>query len=277
MKFNHMAVLRETLARMSTAQLEDMLREELRKAQPDGTLVRLIGSVLQERDGETPPQLSPGVRAAWEDYLQKNQAPPPRTLRFRSRLVKAASLILVLLAFLLLLPREASAKNFFERVIAWTEDVFSLISPGEKQASAGEYVFRTDNPGLQEVYDQVTALGVTTPVVPMWLPEGYELVECMVTETPTKSYMTATFFNGVSKAVFQVDVYSGNISSSYSKDETNIQLIEKNGIAHTVMYNKAFWVVVWTRDNIECTIVIDCQEDALHSILGSIYTMEDSR
>ena len=40
-----------------------------------------------------------------------------------------------------------------------------------------EYVFETDHPGLQQIYDAVVEMGVTEPVVPMWVPEGYDLVE----------------------------------------------------------------------------------------------------
>ena len=275
MKTNSMAVLRERLEQLETAPLDALLREELKKDAPDGQLVRLIGSILKERNAAVP-EISPKVRQAWARYQRNTRTSRARPGAHRRRLVQAAALVLVLLCLMLLLPREASAKHFFRRVIDWTEDVFSLASPSETGAAAPEYRFRTDHPGLQQVYDQVTALGVTAPVVPMWLPEGYELTACTVTKTPSKSYITAVFFDGTSEAVYQLEIYAENVESLYSKDHRNIQIFEKHGIEHAAIYNNDFFVAVWATENVECFINIECREDILDRILESIYTMEDS-
>lgn len=276
MKFNNVAVLRETLEQMETQQLDERLHAELRKEQPDGQLVCLIGSVLWERERDTLPEIDENIQRAWEQYQEKTQPKPKKLKPMNCFLLKAASLILVLLTLSALLPQKAEASNFFQRFIAWTSDVFSLLSPADNGKRDEAYVFRTDNPGLQEVYNKVTELGVTVPVVPMWLPEGYELVECVVNKAPNKTYMTATFSDGITDLVYQLDKYAGNITSSYSKDENNIRVIERGGIDHTLMHNKDLLVAVWTIENVECSIGLDCQEDVLTQILESIYTMEEN-
>ena len=193
MKFDNMAVLRETLERMETEQLDEMLLEELRKDNPNGNLIRLIGSVLRERDWDSCPEINENIRQAWEQYQNKQQPVHTKPRPIPGFLLKAASVLLVLFTLLAIMPQDAKAMNFFERFIAWTEDVFSLISPVESRQQENAYVFQTENPGLQEVYDKVMELGVTVPVVPMWIPEGYELTECKVTETPTEAYLFASF------------------------------------------------------------------------------------
>lgn len=276
MKIDNIAVLRDTLEQMETQQLDALLLEELRKESPNGELIRLISSVLKERDRNMVPEIDANIQQAWERYQRKSQPVHKKPKHLHSWLLKAASLILVLLALFTLLPQEAKAMSFFERFVEWTESVFSLISPSEAKNREAEYVFQTDNPGLQEVYDKVTELGVTIPVVPMWLPEGYELVECIFTKTPAKRYMTATFSNGETNVVYQLDVYSDNVTCDYYKDGAEIRIVEKNGIKHTIMHNEDLPVAVWAIENIECTIVIDCQEDVLNRILKSIYTMEEN-
>ena len=275
MKFDNLAVLRENMERMETQQLDTMLHEELRKEQPDGQLIRLIGSVLRERERDTIPEITPEIQKAWELYQMKTEQ-HSRSKRVRTYVVRAASLILVLLTLAALLPREAEAMNIFERFIAWTSDVFSLLNPAESGKQEEPYEFRTDNPGLQEVYDKVTELGVTVPVVPSWLPEGYELTDCRITETPIQKYMSAFFSNGTVDAVYELSIYNGNITSVYSKDGSNVQVVEKDGVEHTIIYNNDLLVAVWTRENIECSIGLDCKEDVLNRILESIYTMEDN-
>ena len=276
MKFNTVTALRGTLAAMETPQLDALLLEELRKDVPSAQRIRLISSILKERDRELAPQIDDNARRAWEAYLEKSARVKPKPGRMKPILVKAASLILVLLTLMALLPQKAEASNFFQRIIAWTEDVFSFASSREETAPQEAYVFRTDNPGFQEVYDQVVELGITDPVVPMWLPEGYELVGCEVINNPTKTYLTATFSNGQKDAVYQLDIYSDNITTRYYKDGTIIQEEEKHGITHTILRNNDLLVAVWTIDNIECSIFIDCPEDTLIRILESIYTMEDN-
>lgn len=271
MKINTIAALRENLERMETRQLDAMLHKELKKETPDGQLVRLIGSVLKEREKDVIPEIDDRIQQAWDQYRQVHKRPAG----VNRRLVKAASVILVLIAFLMLLPQQASARNFFERIMDWTEDIFSLTSPGENQGRDTDYVFQTDNPGLQEVYDQVTELGVTVPVVPMWLPEGYELTECDIKSTPTNKFLLTTFSDGNSDLLFEIKIYSTNVTHDYFSNGTEKMSFEKNGVAYTVFRNNNLWVAVWTTENIECSIFIDCQEDILFRILESIYTTEE--
>lgn len=276
MKIENVAVLRATLEGMETPQLDAMLLEELRKSSPNGELIRLISSVLKARDLDLVPEVDDNIQQAWIRYQSKALPVHKKSKRVSNWLVKAAVVILVLFAVAVAIPQEAKAMNLFERFMAWTEDVFSLISPSEPKSRAAEYVFRTDNPGLQEVYDKVTELGVTVPVVPMWLPEGYELVECVLSYVPTKKYITATFSNGETKAVYQLNLYSSNVTNKYYKDARPIYIEEKNGIEHSIINNQDILVAVWTIDNIECSISIDCQGVTLNRILKSIYMVEDS-
>ncbi|MBR4289514.1 MAG: DUF4367 domain-containing protein [Oscillospiraceae bacterium] len=276
MKFDNVAVLRENLEQMETQQLDEMLHMQLRKDQPDGQLIRMIGSVLRERERDRQPEITPEIQKAWERYQKLTQPPTRKPKSMRSTLVKAASIILVLLILAALLPREAEAESFFDRFIAWTSDVFSLLSPVEKGKQQDIYEFRTDNPGLQEVYDKVTELGVTIPVVPSWFLDGYVLKSCKITETPTKTYMSVVFTNGELDAVYELNVYNGNLTSAYTKDENIVRILEMNNIEHTLMHNKDLLLAVWEIENIECAINIDCEEDELNRILKSIYTMEEN-
>lgn len=272
MKTEKIAVLRVTLEGMETPQLDAILLEELRKESPNGDLIRLISSVLKKRD--MAPEIDANIQKAWERYQRKSLPVHKKPKRISNWLIKAAVVILVLFAVADIVPQEAKAMNFFERFIAWTEDVFSLVSPAEPKARNAGYVFCTDNPGLQEVYNQVTELGVTIPVVPMWLPEGYELVECKTEEIPGKTALHAGFSNFEKFIVYELAVYSDNITRNYYKDGINVRETEIDGTTYSIIRNNDLFIAVWTKENIECSIFIDCQEDILNRILESIYMME---
>lgn len=270
-EFNNTS-LRETLEQLPTPELDAMLRKELGKEPPDEYAVRLILKVLREREADYPIESNEQIDKAWKEYEKKTAPDQPI---FRTPLLKAAAILLVCGLLLFTLPQEASAGSFFDRIAAWTESIFELFSPSDSGKAQKEYVFETDHPGLQELYDTVTELGVTVPVVPMWLDEGYELVDCKVINTPTTQKVSATFFGDGKEIVFELNIYSKNIAREYHKNEPDVEDFESNGVFHNIFQNEGLWTVVWARDNIECSIFIECQEDVLHQIIDSIYTMEE--
>ena len=187
--------LRGVIEQMSTEQLDEMLQHELEKESVDESAVHLIMEVLEKRDQDIPVEINPQIAAAWEKYQTRASVQSRVKFSFRSWPVRIAAAVAVVIALALAMPQSAEAEGFWERLSRWTDSIFEFFAPGD-EVVAQEYVFKTDNPGLQQVYDAVTALGITDPVVPMWLPEGYELLQCEVTETPSKSFVHSRFENG---------------------------------------------------------------------------------
>ena len=250
------AALRRTLEQYDTPKLDGMLRQALEKEPPDGPMVRAILRVLREREGNTVPaagRKTPGA-GVW--------------------LGRAAAVAAVVFLLLLAVPQPVAAETFFERLMRWTDSIFELFSPGEERAEP-EYEFRTDNPGLQRIYDAVTDLGITAPVVPMWIPEEYELVKCKLSDTPTYAGILAEFASAQGSLLIKIDLNFDNVAYEYYKDDAQVEIVEMAGTDHCIMYNDGLWVVVWTRDNIKGFIRVDCQEDVLSEILRSIYVMEE--
>lgn len=264
--------LRESLVQLPTPQLDAMLRAELEKEPPDQNTVKLILSVLREREADFPVESNAQIDRALEDYQEKTA---PAKSKTGSTFLKAASVLIVCGVLLFALPQEANARSFFDRVAAWTESIFELFAPGDSGSALREYEFHTDHPGLQELYDTVTELGVTVPVVPMWLDEGYELRSCEVTSMPSATKVTAIFENGDKEAIFELRIYAQNIAREYHKDDPDAVRYESNGVVHNIMQNEGLQIVVWVTDNIESFIAIDCQERTLCEILDSIYAMEE--
>lgn len=261
--------LRETLEQLPTPQLDAMLHAELEKELPDNDMVRLILKVLREREADFPIVMNDQIRSAWNKY-EKKTAQASRD--FNPALLKVASILLLCGLLLFALPREAAADSFFQRIAAWTDSIFELFS---RKEPAREYVFQTDNPGLQELYDTITELGVTVPAVPMWLDEPYELEYCNRYVTPTNAKVIASLLYEQSEVIFEYNIYSDNISREYHKNDPEAEKYESNGIDHYIFQNDTSWMIVWTRDNIECSIFIECQEESLYRTLDSIYTLEN--
>ena len=265
--------LRGVVEQMSMEQLDEMLQHELEKESVDESAIRLIMEVLEKRDQDMPVEINPQVATAWEKYQTHTSVQRRAKFSFRSWPMRIAAAIAVVIVLALAVPQSAEAEGFWERLSRWTDNIFEFFTPGDEMV-AQEYIFETDNPGLQQLYDTVTAMGITDPVVPMWLPDGYELLQCEVTETRSKTIVHSRFENGKNIAVFDLTIRDTESPRQYSKDEENAKIREIADIEHTILHNETWWTAAWTRDRLECAIYIDCQEETLYKILKSIYTME---
>ena len=118
MQDNSIASLRELLETMPTAQLDQMLQEELEKEKPDGNAVRMILRVLREREKDVPVEITPEVQEAWEKYRRNTASLDSRKgrRRFSIWLIRMGSLAAILSLVIFSVPQEAEAESFFEKL-----------------------------------------------------------------------------------------------------------------------------------------------------------------
>ena len=155
---------------MTTAQLDELLQTELRKDLPDEEVVLPI-----------------------LESLKKREQKPCRKNRW---IISAAAIAAVLVLLITILPKTVGANSFWNAMLHVTDSIVQFFAPGDSPDSTeAEYVFETDNPGLQQMYNKVVSLGVTDPVVPMWLPEGYELVQFKFSNLDGTAKIIALFKN----------------------------------------------------------------------------------
>lgn len=275
MKVHNVIGLRESLEGLETEKLQAMLQAELERDTPDPDSVRLILSVLEERETEESSQLTEEKEVAWQKYQKKVSGLKKKPAKHWNVLARAASVVLIIGVLFAAIPGQANAKTFWEMLQRWSNNVLEYFDRDRIKAEQ-EYLFQADNEGLQQVYDAVVELGVTEPVVPMWLPDEYDLTELTVNHTPLSQWVLARFSIQENEIIYKVSLYKGEPAHQYYKDDTHYETYEQNGVTYNIARNIGRWVAVWTKENIECSITIDCQEDTLRRILESIYVMEES-
>lgn len=273
MKQNNTASLRELLEQMSTQQLDEMLDRELHGESIDEDAVRMIMSVLREREKEYHVTITPEMEEAWTQYRENVEALERETSavkRVRTWLLRAASAVAVLVLLLSVVPQQVSAERFWDRLVRWTDEIMEFFGSGSAEVQAEKDIFQTENEGLRQIYDAAVAEGITEPEVPAWLPVGSTLLELKVERGTSKTVLYARFQDGDQEITYQMHIFDMDISHKYQKDDAQIQELEMNGTTYYIMRNNDFWSVVWTKKNIECSIFIHCQEEVLQKILGSI-------
>lgn len=266
---------------METQDLAEILRTELGKECPDRDVALGILNILEERDTKGPLREDIDVDAVWERFLARREqfsaaieacVPKKRPRRW---IPKAAVAAVLVAALLLVAPPVLGAENIFELVGRWTQDIFMLIDPAATVTQPQEeYVFKTDHPGLQQLYDTVVEQGITQPIVPMWVPEECELEELKVTTAPTgiKIYARLVSNNGYIAVTYKG--YLNKTHDQYTIDEGDGIEYEFGGTKHYITPNEDAWIVAWSVDGDACSIITTYNEENLYRILDSIYAEE---
>ena len=199
-----------------------------------------------------------------------------RLLGYARPYIKEFIVVLVVMLLFSAIPQDAHAESFWGMLQRIGDAAMEYLSLDERYLVAEDnYVFATDHPGLQRVYDAVVELGIKEPVVPMWIPEEYHLEKISITETPMMTGVCVSFWDNQHELVYQLSSYIGEPAHQFYKDDTNYEIWELNGIDYHVARNNEWWIVVWERENTECFLALDCQEEDLWRILDSIYATED--
>lgn len=279
MESNNVTSIRQLLENMSTEELREMLDKELHAQQVDGDAIRLLLQILRERQKDVVVEMTPNLERAWEKYQRdtdKIWQASRRTARIRTLVTRAAAAAAVLVLLLVpMLPQEAGAESLWDALARWTAEIVEFFGPEDNTHRIVGYEFKTENPGLQQVYDAVTALGVTDPVVPMWLPEGYEIIELWQDVTRAKTRIHASFGMDGNVLVFSIDIYDMDVSHKYQKSGIETNVYEYGGVKHVFLQNNNKTSIVWERTDVECLLVGSCQEDTWYRIIDSIYSTED--
>ncbi len=272
MKEKDIAVRREELEKLSTLDLDRILRAELDGDTPNRENILLILSILEDRDPTDPQNRPEGAAEAWNAFVNRTGYPRPiekpirKTRKWYVPVAAAAAVVLILL---MAVPQTVGAENIFEILGRWTRDIFCLFDI-EGTSSNDEYIFETDHEGLQQVYDAVVALGVTDPIVPTWIPNGYILKEMRLVSPNEHTKVYAKFENQDYYIQFVVEIYSVERSNKYTKDDIGALTFDFSGVYYSVVPNGDTWKATWNYGVAECSLVTNDTQQVLCQILNSI-------
>lgn len=262
--------LHKAWSEMSTAQLDEKLQQELRKEKPAEEVVLGIMRILQEREADCPVEITEEIHDAWERYSER-RATPKKSDRKRIWFASVAAAAIICIV-VMTVPQTVGAESIFDVFFRWTESVFEFFTPGQDVPKPStEYVFQTDHPGLRQVYDKVTELGVTEPIVPMWVPESYELIEMKITQIRNISKVYVILQFNDSNIALSYRISADIRASEYEKEDTSVDVYEYMDVHHYIMDNDQNILVTWIADGAECSISTDLEKKEVYKIVKSIY------
>ena len=272
---NRNKLLHNAWSEMPTSELDRQLQLELQKEEPEEEVVLGIIRVLQEREENCAVEVTKDIQDAWNRYHEKT-VKPKKTTRKCKWFIRAAA-VAVFGFVILAIPQTVGAESLLDVFFRWTESVFEFFAPEDEATNPTvEQMFQTEHPGLQQVYDQLSEMGVTEPVVPMWLPEGFELTE-LKTIPMFESKAVRTIFRSEDNFIILSYRMSADIlPSKYEKEVSGVEVYEPLDVCHLIMDNDENILVTWAVDGVECAINTDIEKEEVYKLIDSIYRMEIS-
>lgn len=262
---------REELEGLSTEQLDMLLQAELQKESPDEEVVLSILDVLHKRENAPAADVSEGMSAT-PGKNKGHNSPPVKKIGKQRWLLSATAVAAAVCLIVMALPRAVGAESIFDVLFRWTSTVFQFVKPDTNESTPkAADSFTTNNPGLQQLRDELAALGIADPVVPMWVPDGFTLSELKVTPMPDGSKVRAKLESGNSGIALSYRVLASTAPMEYEKGDMPVELYEFSGNDHFIMDNEGNLFVAWNIDGVECTISTDLDKENVYKIIKSIY------
>ncbi len=258
---------------MSTEELDEILQAELEKEHPNEEVVLPILHELEEREKDIPVEKTPEVLEIL-NKLSKHETSSKQSKYRRGWIAGVAAAAAVVCIVIMTMAPTARAESLFDMLFRWTSSIFEFIDPDKNETyPIANTDFTTDNPGLQQLYDKVTELGVTELVVPMWLPEGFALSDLKDSPMPGGRKVHVEFENGSNSVLITYRI-STDISPKVEKEETEVEVFDVGETYHFIVENIDSLSVTWTVDGVECVMNTDVRKEDIYSIIKSIYRSE---
>ena len=186
------------LNRLSTEQLEELLRADMEASKPgNDEVVFHILEVIEQREKEQPTGRIPDVEEAWEEFqreydlpegagmslypcapqVEEDAVPPVRRRRSGPRLHRRVKQSLVALTAVVIVvcgmaAAQAAGFDVLGMLGQWTDEIFHFTSGAESGESAAPL-----NENTRLLREALASVGIDEDLAPTWFPEGFTAEE----------------------------------------------------------------------------------------------------
>lgn len=171
---------------------------------------------------------------------------------------------------------EESSSRLWESVVHLTQGTLQIVPPGASQSgqtSAQPPLEELEFTSLQEALD---AYGIAEPLVPKWLPEGFESLGVTTNVDPDFIRIAETYSYDEKKIKIMIRRYNSEealdkVSVEKEDEQQDVKYI-RGGVEHSVAQNRSIYTASWTNGLNVVSIIGDMTEEELEQMIDSIYT-----
>lgn len=289
---------RDYLSRLSTEELEELLRADMAADNSDPDLLLHVMEVIAEREKETIDDPANTDRA-WREFqelyntpegigralyptaipalnrsaAQDAEAAPRRHIRhsFR-RIAVIAAIVVIVLGFMV--PTAFGYGNFYQMIGQWTKEIFQFhdssdnLQPQDvldteqpKSSQSGEY---------QSLQEALADYGIPATAVPSKVPDGFELqlLEVFEYQNSGEREFFAYYTNETAVLNVAITQHTDTCAFKYEKGDIPVEKYVSNGIEYYIFANEDQTTVAWYTDYLEGAIYGDVSAEDLKMMIG---------
>ena len=261
---------------METAELEEILRLDTdapEGVEPDVELILHVLEVLEERNRireVTGNNAQEALESFKKDYFPEDihieKEPARRPLRLVRRLATAAAAVLV---FVMLgtVTANAFGFNIWRAVAVWAQETFHFQMGDKVDTEDPE---PTRNLLYSSLEEAIYKLEKTSGVVPTWIPDGFELTDIRVDETPMQKVYIAFYRYDDLRLRITVRSYIDGKPEQIEQGEGESEISIIEGVEYYYFANHDQNQVAWIIDSYECYVSGDVTIEQLEKMINSI-------
>ena len=290
------------LNRLSTEQLEELLRMDVEESKPGNEdVVFHILEVIEQRENEHPTGRIPDVDKAWAEFQEyynvpegadtslypcetvsddssENTAEPcscrmPRMRRWLKQGLVAVIAIAVVFGGIVV--AQAAGVDVFGTIGRWTNNVFHFdLSADETSTSTGIYVGEgiSEYAALQET---LASVGIDENLAPTWFPVGFNASDPEILTTNINDTVCLELFNEKNGQYISIEIIRYNTeqhlqATQFEKDANNVEQYSNEHQTFYILSNADTITATWSNDLIMMQLSGNIPKDDLKKIIDSI-------
>ena len=290
------------LNRLSTEQLEELLRMDVEESKPGNEdVVFHILEVIEQRENEHPTGRIPDVDKAWAEFQEyynvlegadtslypcetvsddssENTAEHcscrmPRMRRWLKQGLVAVIAIAVVFGGIVV--AQAAGVDVFGTIGRWTNNVFHFdLSADETSTSTGIYVGEgiSEYAALQET---LASVGIDENLAPTWFPVGFNASDPEILTTNINDTVCLELFNEKNGQYISIEIIRYNTeqhlqATQFEKDANNVEQYSNEHQTFYILSNADTITATWSNDLIMMQLSGNIPKDDLKKIIDSI-------
>ena len=290
------------LNRLSTEQLEELLRMDVEESKPGNEdVVFHILEVIEQRENEHPTGRIPDVDKAWAEFQEYYNVPegadtslyPCETVsddssentaehcscrmpRMRRWLKQGlVAVIAIAVVFGGIVVAQAAGVDVFGTIGRWTNNVFHFdLSADETSTSTGIYVGEgiSEYAALQET---LASVGIDENLAPTWFPVGFNASDPEILTTNINDTVCLELFNEKNGQYISIEIKRYNTeqhlqATQFEKDANNVEQYSNEHQTFYILSNADTITATWSNDLIMMQLSGNIPKDDLKKIIDSI-------
>lgn len=272
---------------MTNEELEEILRLDAQKTEGEESDLEMLLYVMEvlavrKKNSENPGKTAgEAFRTFKEHYMpddstdetaqvpskaQVINAKPTKRLRpWLSRLVATAAILALILVSSVTV--HAMGIDIWDIVVKWTQETFHFGTTSQIEVTGPA---TTDNRKYVSLQEALERKSIITPLAPTWIPDGYELIDIIVDESPMQLTFLAFYQHGEQEIKIQIKQYLNADPEQIEQSNSRVETYSVNSIDYYIFTNHELLKAVWINGEFECYISGELSIEDMKQMIDSI-------